>query len=109
MDKVKTFEWISLAAILVGPILAVLATRFLDNRRSARDQRLAVFKTLMRTRRTPTVPDHVGALNLVEIEFANDGPVLSAWRALFSHLGTEHTPKSAERQEATLLRGREQK
>jgi hypothetical protein len=56
----------------------------------------------MRTRRTPVVPDHVGALNLVEIEFANDQQVLSAWRILFTHFGTEHQPKAQERQDASL-------
>jgi hypothetical protein len=95
-------EWISLAAILLGPILAVLATRYLDDRRASHEQRLSVFRTLMRTRRTPTVPDHVGALNLVEIEFDKDPHVLAAWRELFRHLGTEHTPKAHERQEASL-------
>jgi hypothetical protein len=102
MDKVTTFEWISLAAILFGPIFAVLATRYLDDRKSDHQQRLSVFKTLMRTRRTPVVPDHVGALNLVEIEFANDQQVLSAWRILFTHFGTEHQPKAQERQDASL-------
>jgi hypothetical protein len=102
MYAIRTIEWISLAAILIGPLLAVLATRYLDDRKAKHEQRMSVFKTLMRTRRTPTTPEHVGALNLVEIEFRNDGDVIGAWRALFSHFGTEHAPRTHERQDASL-------
>jgi len=62
-------EWINLAAILLGPILAVLVTRFIDSRRETQSRRMEIFKTLMRTRRTPTYADHVGALNLIEVEY----------------------------------------
>jgi hypothetical protein len=36
----------------------------------------------MRTRKNAIQPDHVNALNLVEIEFHNSGPVLAAYRDL---------------------------
>jgi hypothetical protein len=44
----------------------------------------------MRTRRTPVAPEHVGALNLIEIEFAKDGEVISSWKALLQHFSTQH-------------------
>jgi hypothetical protein len=56
-----------------------------------------VFRTLMRTRRSNLAPDHIGALNLVEIEFAKDQEVLSAWKMLFSHLGTTHPRRDEEK------------
>ncbi len=56
-----------------------------------------VFRTLMRTRRTPTEPEHVGALNLIEIEFSKDHDVIAAWTEQFKHLGTEHQRRGAER------------
>ena len=40
----------------------------------------------MRTRRMRLSQDHVGALNLVEIEFREDRPVIDAWKAYWSHL-----------------------
>ena len=92
-------ETLTLVAILVGPVVAVVLTRYLDDRRDRRRGRMEVFKTLMRTRRTPVFVEHVGALNLIEIEFANDGKVIAAWRALFTHFGTEHP----RRQEEQLL------
>ena len=55
-----------------------------------------VFRDLMRTRRTPLYPDHVGALNLVEIEFKGDREVQSAFRDLFRHLGSLPTRRPEE-------------
>ena len=42
-----------------------------------------LFRTLMRTRRVPMSADHVGALNLIEIEFASEPDVLAAWKLLY--------------------------
>jgi hypothetical protein len=92
--------WVNLVAILVGPILAVIVARLLEAEKLRRDRRAAVFTTLMRTRRTPMVPDHVGALNMVEIEFASDSDVIDRWRELFKHFGTEH-PRNRDEQESS--------
>jgi hypothetical protein len=93
---VSSTDLLTLLAILIGPIAAVIVTRWLDNRRDRRDRRMDVFRTLMRTRRMPTDPEHVGALNLVEIEFANDTNVLKWWRELMAHLGRAHPRLDAE-------------
>jgi hypothetical protein len=45
-----------------------------------------IFRALMRTRRVRLNPDHVGALNLVEIEFHHDKDVIDAWKAYWAHL-----------------------
>lgn len=78
-----TVELLTILALIAGPILAVLVTRIIDRYRMKRDRRLDVFRTLMCTRRTPVSPDHVRALNLVEIEFQSVPPVLDAWEQLF--------------------------
>ena len=44
----------------------------------------------MGTRRQPTSPQHVEALNLIEIEFSGCENVINAFKALFQHLGTHH-------------------
>lgn len=80
-------EILTIIAIVIGPPIGVGTARFLDNRRSRRERRMDIFRTLMRTRRTPMWADHVGALNLVEIEFAKDKQVIAAHRSLFEHLG----------------------
>jgi uncharacterized protein DUF6680 len=80
-----------------GPIAAVIITRLLDDWRQDKARRMEVFRTLMRTRRSVLQPDHIGALNLVEIEFARDEAVLAAWKALFTHFATAHPRQEHER------------
>lgn len=77
------------AVVLIGPVAAVFVTRWVDKKREDRSRKLDVFKTLMRTRRNPISPEHVGALNLVELEFAESMEVRSNLEALMKHLGTE--------------------
>lgn len=89
-------EWITLIAILVGPVFAILVSRRLEHRREQRTRKMDVFRTLMRTRRTPIHSDHVGALNLVEIEFATDTDVVKSLKALFAHFGTPHGRRPGE-------------
>lgn len=78
---------LTIVAIIIGPIAAVRITRNLDEKREEQGRRMDVFRTLMRTRRVTLSPDHVGALNLVEIEFKDEGPVIAAWRQYFENLG----------------------
>lgn len=90
------FEIVTIAAIIGGPIFGVVIGRHLQNRGFEHDRRMEIFRTLMRTRRTPTLPEHVGSLNLVEIEFRRDPKVIEAWKALFKHLGTQHPRRPDE-------------
>lgn len=96
-------EVLTLIAILVGPVAAIVVARYLEIGRDYRARRMDIFRTLMRTRRTPIFPEHVGALNLIEIEFAKDAKVMAAWKKLFEHLGTprarlenEQPPRNAD-------------
>jgi len=89
----------TIVAVLLGPILAVLVTRFVDERRLKHTRRMEVFRTLMRTRRMRLTPEHVGAINLVEIEFDGESPVLDAWKAYWGHLHqTVPTDQAQQRQ-----------
>ncbi|MBB4303008.1 hypothetical protein GGD81_002046 [Rhodobium orientis] len=83
-------EILTIAGIVIGPLAAVLIAQHLQNRKEKRERRMNVFRTLMRTRRTPMTLEHVGALNLIEIEFADKKQIIDAWRRLFEHLGTMH-------------------
>jgi uncharacterized protein DUF6680 len=65
-------------ATFAGPIGAVIVTRLIDRKRAQRDRQLDVFRALMRTRKGALQPDHVNALNLVEIEFHKVSTVLAA-------------------------------
>lgn len=96
LATVSGFELLTFAAILLGPVLAILVARHLEAKKHERDRKMDVFRTLMRTRRAPISHDHVGALNLVEIEFANNAGVMTAFKNLISDFGATHTPKPGE-------------
>ena len=53
----------------------------------------------MRTRRMRLSPDHVGALNLVEIEFYGEAPVIEAWKAYWVHLHLAYPVDTARQQQ----------
>lgn len=89
-------EMLTLIALVGGPVAAVLLTRYVDQSRERSGRRMDVFRTLMRTRRAPTTAEHVGALNLIEIEFASDREVLSAWKNLYGHFAREHPRRPDE-------------
>ena len=71
-------------AILLGPLVAVGAMRWLDRGRARRRGQLEVFRTLMATRSHPASREHVQALNRIDVEFGTadraEAAVLDAWR-----------------------------
>jgi hypothetical protein len=94
------FEIASTAGLVIGPITAAIIAFKLQDRATMRSRQLDVFRTLMRTRRTPLSPEHVGALNLVEIDFAGHADVLQCHKMLFENfskpasrlISEEHQP-----------------
>lgn len=91
-------------AIVAGPILAVLAADFVAERRKAHDRRMYVFRTLMQTRRNRLSFEHVGALNLVEIEFNKDQRVLDAFGSLLKYFEEDTPRREGETDEAFFRR-----
>ncbi len=81
MDPNTFLAVVTIVAILVGPIAAVLITRYFDGRRERHQRQWLVFRDLMRTRRMRTSPDFVGAVNLAEVEFAQHPEVIKLSRA----------------------------
>src|SRR4029453_9314693 len=69
----KFGDWIMIAAILCGPVLAVQAQKWIETAREKRNRRLNVFKRLMATRGAVLSPGHVEALNMIDLEFAGRG------------------------------------
>jgi hypothetical protein len=87
-------SWLTIAAVVLGPILALYAQRLLDNFRERRDRQTRVFRELMVTRSTRLSPRHVEGLNGVPLEFNNTGKekkVVEAWKAYLTHLSTDAT------------------
>jgi hypothetical protein len=94
-DQAKhIIDWLTVFALFGGPIAAVFITRFVDGSREVRQRKLLLFRTLMKTRGTRLHYDHVGALNLVEIEFYKERRVLDALERYFQHLNDSSSPNN---------------
>lgn len=103
-----TKDWITVVAVILGPILAVQAQKFLESLRDKRNRRLALFKTLMSTRAERLSRDHVQALNMIDIEFygcrmlgtryqtAREKRVTNAWKNYNDHLNQRGLYESVE-------------
>jgi hypothetical protein len=73
-------------AVLVSPLLAVQADKYLSRKREEKQRKLDVFRTLMATRAAGLSPAHVDALNRIDIEFHDNARVSEAWKAYLDHL-----------------------
>jgi hypothetical protein len=89
------FEWLTVAAIISGPILALWVQRALDRLREKKNQRLRLFFGLMTTRATPLAPAHINALNSIDVVFHRawrDRKVRQAWAKALEHINTNANP-----------------
>lgn len=94
---VKFTDLIMIVAVVVGPIVAVRLTRFLDEQREIRGRKLWIYKTLMATRAYTLSAQHVEALNRIDLEFnpnvTAERQVLSIWRQYLDLLGDRNIPQ----------------
>lgn len=79
------------SATALSPLIAVQVTRWLDDRNEKRERKLQIFRTLMATRATNLSPQHVQALNSIDLEFSRKPPaeraVADIWQQYLDHLG----------------------
>ena len=97
------FAWLiggaTIFATLVGPILAVQAQKVLEFSRERQNRKVWVFTQLMMTRQQRLSPDHVRALNLIDVTFYGhkvfglfqrrseaDEEVINAWKTYRTRL-----------------------
>lgn len=92
----RLVDWLTISAILLGPIIAIRITRYLEKRRDDYGRKERIFKMLMATRATRLAGDHVQALNMIDIEFyerkkwkknSKSQAVVEAWMEYHDHLG----------------------
>lgn len=81
--------WLTIIAIAVGPFLGIWANGKLQDRKTAYQRKLDIFKTLMATRATPLARAHVESLNRIDIEFTGrkGRTTCQAWAVLLEHYG----------------------
>jgi len=76
----KFYELLTLAGVFAGPLSAVLVTLWVDYRRRRSDARTQVLRMILTTRRLPSDPAYVMAINLIEVEFNECIDVMKARR-----------------------------
>lgn len=86
MDTSYWYAIATLIAIVLGPVIAVIMTRILDEKRERRTRKNGVFRDLMQTRGIRLDPVHVAALNVLEIEFYNEPKVRQSYTDYIAHL-----------------------
>jgi hypothetical protein len=83
------FDWITVAALVLGPIFALLIQRALDWLREKDKRKKALYFTLMSTRAAWLSNEHVQALNSIDIVFASDQRIRALWKLCLDHLATD--------------------
>ena len=84
----SSVEWLTIIAIVVGPIVAVSITLWRDRRNEVKRRKRDILASLMRTRSSRLSAEHVGALNLVQLEFHGRTAIIEAYQRYIEHLGT---------------------
>lgn len=79
---------VTVIAILLAPIIALRVQTKLEIVKEIRQRKLSIFKTLIATYATRLSPDHIQALNMINIEFYGIQSVLNSWRLYNQHLTT---------------------
>lgn len=70
--KWKLTDVLIICATILGPVLAVQAQKFLERMREKRQACLRIFEALMSTRSTRIAPEHVRAINSVQLAFLSN-------------------------------------
>ena len=87
-----TQDWILLIsaivqvlAVLVAPLIALRVNQKLQDNKEKHERKTWLFRTLMATRAATLAPEHVQALNMIDIEFHGNEQkckdVVEAWKA----------------------------
>ncbi len=97
---VKLTDILTIVAILIGPIAALMIQRSLDTSRRIKRQK-DLFRVLWATRGLPGRLEHrhVEALNMVGLDFANKSNVVDAWKEYLDMLNTQEPTEEAQRQQ----------
>jgi hypothetical protein len=110
-------EWLMILAILLAPLIAVQVQKYIEMLLEKYRRKLRIFYALMGTRATRLSPEHVQALNMIDIEFYGrkifgfryqseaEKEVQNAWKEYLDHLCTDVTTASEEELKSWIKKG----
>jgi Family of unknown function (DUF6680) len=102
--------WLTILAILLGPVVALGLQRFIERRREQQRRKHFVFRELMITRGTRLSPRHVEALNAIEVEFdAKDRSERKVINALKEYFDVLNERADEEPQQLALYQRRDER
>ena len=96
--NIEAKDWIVVIATLLGPIAAVQAQKWIEGIREQRARKLRVFTQLMATRAARLSPEHVQAINMIDLVFyggftlgihrrtRSEQAILDAWKEYHDNL-----------------------
>ena len=94
--SVSLEAWLTILAIITGPLAALWIQKFIEERRARTDRKVKIFRDLMANRASRVSAPFVQALNGIETEFYGYTEVIEAWRSLVEHLYTTQPTETGE-------------
>jgi len=79
----------SLLAILLSPLVAVLVSTYLQNRKERRDHNLFLLGALIAIRHNPVGDETIRALNTIDVVFHDAPSVRKLWQDYFAMLNNQ--------------------
>jgi hypothetical protein len=83
---IKLEGWLTITAIIAGPVLAFVVQDRRDKKREHYRRKREIFQTLLLTLKAQLAPRHVDALNCVPVEFYEYKKIMDAWKLYTAHL-----------------------
>jgi hypothetical protein len=90
----KLYELITIAAIIVGPVTAVMIQLLTESRRRKQEQQTQTMRMLVSTRHMPSDPAYSTAINMVPIDFNGNKKVMAAWNVYIETIMFQPTPEN---------------
>ncbi len=109
MNEQEINQWqsiitiVNIVAVISSPILAVLIAQWLQKKAQIRNDKMHIFKTLMTSRIYGWTFESVNCLNVIDIVFAEDKKVRSAWKELHDKYAVEK-PSNTDLQKISMAR-----
>ena len=86
---VTFFEWLTFFAILLGPLVGIWVTRWVDKINKLKQQQMTILNVLLGSRGQELSEKYIEAINLIPVYFQNETKVLASWEIFLSHAHSE--------------------